>query len=441
MKTISYRLSAFVFLFSLFVIWLPGALSAESNIIFNLEDTVDKAIQANLGLSISQEEIKAAQAQKKSSRSAFLPAFSVAYQYERYDEELRSALFGVTRPQNEYTFAATVTQPVFTGFALLNQYRIAALGLDAAMLNERLVRRKIILAAQKVYFTILKALKLLKVAQERVTQIDAHKKVAKNFYEVGMTPLNDYLQAQVELANAHQGRFVAQNNLDLAEANFNTLLRRPLHEPVRLQDVLTFRPLQYDLASCFSNAFDQRIEIKIADLDTAIAAKQIKLAQKNFFPTISLQGTYFQIGNEWDLTGNTGVSDPDGWSLSAKAQWTLWEWGKSYYGVKEKRHRHSQAQQKQEDILDQIRLEVKQSFLKTQEAENNIRSVEKAIEQAKENFRINQERYKEQVATSTEVLDAQTLLSLTMTNYYNALYDFKIAKATLYYAMGREAIE
>jgi outer membrane protein TolC len=39
--------------------------------------------------------------------------------------------------------------------------------------------------------------------------------------------------------------------------------------------------------------------------------------------------------------------------------------------------------------------------------------------------------------TSTDVLDAQTLLSRTMTNYYNALYDSKISKAYLYWAMGQ----
>ena len=63
------------------------------------------------------------------------------------------------------------------------------------------------------------------------------------------------------------------------------------------------------------------------------------------------------------------------------------------------------------------------------------------IEQAKESFRISEERYKEQMATSTDVLDARTLLSKTMTNYYNALYDFKISKAALYRAMGREVME
>ena len=92
-------------------------------------------------------------------------------------------------------------------------------------------------------------------------------------------------------------------------------------------------------------------------------------------------------------------------------------------------------------VFDNIYLEVKTAYLRTQEAERAIKTVEKAIEQAKENFRINQERYKEQISTQTDVLIAQTLLSRTMTNYYNALYAFKISKATLYRTIGQEVIE
>ena len=89
----------------------------------------------------------------------------------------------------------------------------------------------------------------------------------------------------------------------------------------------------------------------------------------------------------------------------------------------------------------QIRQRVKRAFLKNLETEINIVTIQKAIEQAKENYRINQEQFKEQVATSTDVLIAQTLLTSTMTNYYNALYDFKISKAALYRAMGQEVME
>ena len=84
---------------------------------------------------------------------------------------------------------------------------------------------------------------------------------------------------------------------------------------------------------------------------------------------------------------------------------------------------------------------MKRAYLRTRAAEKFIATVETAIEQAEENFRINEERYKEQVATATDVLIAQTLLSRTKTNYYSALYEYKIAKASLYRAMGQETME
>jgi outer membrane protein TolC len=101
----------------------------------------------------------------------------------------------------------------------------------------------------------------------------------------------------------------------------------------------------------------------------------------------------------------------------------------------------SQALDQQTETEENLSLEVKRAYLKTAETEKNVGTAEKSIEQARENLRINQERYKEQVATTTDVLDAQTLLARAMTNYYNALYDFKIAKASLLRAMGQDTTE
>jgi outer membrane protein TolC len=184
-----------------------------------------------------------------------------------------------------------------------------------------------------------------------------------------------------------------------------------------------------------------RLEIKIIDLEVKITEKKLDIEQKDYYPSISLTGSYYRLGTEWDVNGGVDISNPDSWNIIAVASWNFWEWGKTRYGVKEKLSRLSQIRYKRDAIHDNISLEVKQAYLKTKEAEKKIATVEKAIEQAKENFRINKERYKEQVATSTDVLDAQTLLSRTTTNYYNALYDYKIAKASLYRATGQEVLK
>jgi outer membrane protein TolC len=70
-------------------------------------------------------------------------------------------------------------------------------------------------------------------------------------------------------------------------------------------------------------------------------------------------------------------------------------------------------------------------------AEKNISTAEKAIEQAEENLRMNEERYKYQVATQTDVVNAVTLLAQARTNYYGTLSDFNVAKAQLERSMGR----
>ena len=57
-------------------------------------------------------------------------------------------------------------------------------------------------------------------------------------------------------------------------------------------------------------------------------------------------------------------------------------------------------------------------------------------DQGEEIFRMNEERYKQQVATSTDVLDAQTLLTQARSNYFNALSEHNIAWARLERAMG-----
>lgn len=324
---------------------------------------------------------------------------------------------------------------------MLRQYDIAELGLDTAKVKEQLRRQDIILDAKNAYFQLLQTQKLYNIAKQTVVQISSQKEVADNFYQVGMSPLNDLLQAQVELANAKQELIVAKNNLDNAESNFNTLLRRPINTPVVLKDILDYSPFEETLEYCLSEAEKNRIEIKIADMEIEISQKEIQLAKKDYYPSIDLKGNYFNYGTQWDVDGGEGIYDPSGWNIQAVAKWNFWEWGRTSYGVKEKQSRLVQAQLQKKEIFDNIYLEVKTAYLRTQEAERAIKTVEKAIEQAKENFRINQERYKEQISTQTDVLIAQTLLRRTETNYYNALYAFKISKATLYRSIGQEVIE
>lgn len=453
----------FVILFIYPFCAFAASLTEEPLEVFTLEQTIKRALASNLNLQRSKEAVNEAAAVRNAQATNFLPTLTATYRYTHHNEAMTSPSFttpdinitgppaftipGMTipgyivQPQDEYAFVLTATQPLFTGFGLMNGYRLADLGLDAARINEKLTRLEIIYKAKEAFYLLLKARKILDVVEETVSQVSAHRDVAANFYEVGLIPLNDLLKSEVELANVKQELVSAENNLELARSNYNLVLHRPVNSPVEIVDIFSYMPFENNLDYCLAVANRNRLEVKIATLQVKMAKTEMRIAQKDYFPTVTLQSNYYQLGTDWDVHGGEGIMDTYSWDVVAEAQWNFWEWGRSYFQVKEKESRVKQAQLQLETLEDQILLEVKRSYLKTREAEKNIVTIKKAIHQAQENFRITQERYKEQMSTSTDVLDAQTLLSRTMTNYYNALYNLKLSKASLYKSMSVESIQ
>jgi outer membrane protein len=79
---------------------------------------------------------------------------------------------------------------------------------------------------------------------------------------------------------------------------------------------------------------------------------------------------------------------------------------------------------------------VQTASLAVQETGERIRVTEKSVAQGEENLRLNQERYREQVGTATEVVDAVTLLTKARVNFFNARYDHQLAKAQFLWAVG-----
>jgi outer membrane protein len=415
----------------------------------DLTQTILAAIKANLRLKQTQDDVDAAQADRNARVTEFFPTLSTEYGYIRRDEATVQALgiqgAGVqnvlTNPKDEYNFITFFRQPIFTGFALINRYKIADLGLDVAEFTERITRQDVILDAKNAYYSVLKNQKLVDVARDQVKQIASQKEVSENMYQVGMSPLNDLLQDQVRLANAKQRLITAQNNLAISKSQFNTLLIRPVNAPVVIRDILDYIPFEYDIDYCLAQAEANRMEIEVADLEVEIAEKDYNLSKQDYYPSVNLIGRWTRRGTDWDVDGGEGIGDKEFWDIRATATWNFWEWGRTTYGVRERLSRLSRAKHRRKEILVDIDLEVKEAYLRTIESEQNIVTVEKAIEQAKENLRITEERFKEQVSTSTDVLVAQALLTDTETNYFNALYDFKIAKAVLYRAIGMDKYE
>jgi outer membrane protein len=414
----------------------------EEAVPLTLEQSIDIALKQSVIVQSAREGVTASEARKKEAFTGFLPKLSTTYNYTHNDpaqyikQPPPSPITNLTiGTQDNYTWSLDARQPLFTGGRLKANYDISRLGLDASKQEEMGTVQDIVLEVKRSYFTILKAKRLVGVAKQSVEQFIAQKDLAKNFYEVGLVPRNDYLQAEVRLADGTQSLVRSENRLEESRARFNTILRRPISTPVTVVDILDYKPYGKDFDECLQTAMNNRPEIQVFALKAEQAGKKVKVVESEFYPSVNLVGSYQRYGDSADLNGSV-YRNPENWTVAAVATWDLWEWGRTKYSRDASVSQEKQAVNALTNVKDQVALEVKNAWLAVKEAEKLIAVTRTSIEQADENYRINQERYREQVSRMTDVLDALTLLTYARASFSNALSDYQISLAALERAMG-----
>ncbi len=431
-----------MFALAVFLLFLPSAASAQA---LTLEESIAIALKNSHILNIAKEGVKGAQAQKKEALTGFLPKFSTTFGYTRLNDEPNFYFPGfppvipagrmVTGTIDNYNWGIEARQPLFAGGGILANYQAFKIAEDSAQVEETARSLDVVQDVKIAYFNILRAQRLTKTAIQQVEMLAAHCEVAENFYRVGLIPKNDMLQAEVELANGRQTLVKAKNGVESTKTKLNTILKRDVLTAVEVVDILDYQPLRQSFEECLETARQRRPELKISTLKVEQAGKMVRATQSEYFPAVSLVGNYGRFGDSASLSG-TQYKDRESWQVMAVANWNFWEWGKTKYRVDAGKARENQALDQSRELNDQIALEIQNAFLVLQEAESQIAVSKKVIEQAEENFRIAEARYKERVARSTEVLDAQTLLTKAKAEYANALADYNIAYARLQRAMG-----
>ena len=402
----------------------------------SLKESIGIALQQSPTIQSAQSAIKEAQYRRLGAVSDFLPQVNMQYSYTRFDKAPFSLVLGIpTGTRDNYNWSTSVSQPVFTGGALTNSYLLAKIGVDIAKVDLEKTKRDLVLEVKISYYAVLTAEKGVEVAQQAVAQFESHYTVAQAFFEVGITAKNDVLQVEVELAQTRQNLIAAEHNLEVARAVFNTLQRRDINEPVRLAETLEYTPLTIDMNALYGEALRERPEIRLSDLGIESAKKEVGIAASKLFPQLSIVYTYERLGDDPTVEGSPFTRMHD-WNVMGVAQWTVWDWGKAWWGVGESKARVFQAECDLQRVKDGVILEVQAAALKVTEARKNIQVAETAVSQAEEDARINEERFKGQVGTTTDVLDSLTRLTQARTNYYSALSDYNVAKARLQRTIG-----
>jgi outer membrane protein len=403
----------------------------------NLKEALRLAWKANPSLQVSRLEQLIADQERIRARSGFLPKVKSEVSQTLYDlaTELQvqsGPASGVSFPitnNNFWTSKVTIDQTVFDFWATSSRYQAAVLGQAASRLDTNQTRDNIFLLVCQGYFKVLRGEKLVLVAQQEIVQLSDQLHDAQNLYEFGLTTYNDVLQAEVALADAKQRLITAKNDVVNAKSALNKLIGLPIATPLSLAEEkdLAARPLK--LADASDLALKQRSDLRAATSRIEQGEKNITQTKALFFPKF-----YAQAGHLWEQ--NNAYVDDSQWFAILGFRWSLFTGLDTRAQVQQAKKKVEQLKVQRQDLSDQVRLDVQTAYLALKETAERIRVTEKAVAQGKENLRLNRERYREQVGTATEVVDASTLITKTRVNFYNARYDHQLAKAQFLWAVG-----
>ena len=223
--------------------WLlvvPAIAAAET-----LDEAWLIALESHNRIAAASAELDAATDELSLAKAERLPRVDLNSAYTQFDTAPRFA-FGdsfISPPffddDDVLTTSALATLPLYTSGLL--PHSIAAADANARAAEHQLtgVRQDIKLGVAVRYVQVLRAQRRLAVAKSTVTTLNAHTLDAKNQFDTGAVPQNDYLAASVSLADAEQRLLQAVNELDMAHADYNRMLGRALDDTVALESTLT----------------------------------------------------------------------------------------------------------------------------------------------------------------------------------------------------------
>ena len=403
----------------------------ESGKVFSLSECVSIALDASPQILYSQADIIQKQYSLESSKKNLYPSFFFIYGYQ-YNPDAYAPYGAI---EDYYNYAFTVEQPIYRGRALVTGVELSELDLELSKSSLSQTKNDIILAVHEAYYNLLKTRKFEEVAVQSVEERKAHLKDAEAFYKAGLIPKNDMLQSEVQLAGAQIELLRAKNLSTMALARLNTLLRRPVETQIAVEDILKYEPSDISWEQSVEQAKKYRPELRQGEIVVEQADKNIILSRAPYLPAVSVSANYLKQGDN-PLAQDYPFGPSEVKTAMATLEWRFWAWGQSKDEMAAARYNMKKAQESQAELLDNIILQVRGAYVDTLEAEYNIGVTEKAIEQAEEDFRINQSRFKAQLSTTTNVLDAQTRLTRAKIEYFNALYNYRISLMRLAWSTG-----
>lgn len=392
-----------------------------SSYALNIEQAVDLAIKNNLELEQQKYLYEQSRENVNLNRSGFLPKVNLGYEYNNRDEGIGEQL------DKESMASAVVSYNLFNGFSDFNTLNSAKFLEKSSKFLLRAKREDIIFSTKNAYILLLNNTKSFLTYEDAYKLFDKQYLDAKIKFEQGLLAKNDLLQVHVNLLGAQQNVINAKKDLKIAKLNLSNILGGTDLSNENIEDLkqIDFEDKKYD-----KKALEKRSEIQALKMNIE-SYKSLEKAQKgSFLPVIDASYSARKYGDD---SGLSSREDYPGHQETATvtASWNLYNGGVNYSQIKiylaQKKELLSKLQRTSLDI----NLQYESAILELDVAKQNFKTSKLGLEQARENYNIVNNRFNEGISSTTDLVDANYLLTKAKQRYFNSYYNTFLSIAAL----------
>lgn len=261
---------------------------------WTLKECVDYAIENNITVKQSENNIALAEVDKRGAIGNFIPNLNLNTNAGWNSGLTTDVTTGVLINQTTQTTNGGISSGVaiYRGLRNQNELRRAELSILASQYQLDKIKDDISLFVINAYLEVLFSKEAVNVAIPQVEITKEQLDRTQQLVEAGTLPRGDLLDVEATLANDEQNLIITQNRVRLAIISLAQLLQLEDYEnfDIANEEIETL-PLinlaDYSVDKIYNKALETRNEIKVAQANIEIAESDIKLAKGALQPTLT----------------------------------------------------------------------------------------------------------------------------------------------------------
>jgi outer membrane protein len=442
-RTVFMRCAACCLVLFLMLLFAVSAEATETKTL-SLEDCIDIALRNNPEIGVSKEGLERMESGLLQNYGQLLPSFAVSFstgrafygpssiQYDAQGRPVQTEGFNY----NSYAFNMSSSITIFDGGGNISRIRSSIKNRDAAREEYRYTKDIITAMVINKYYNFVRAKMLLVVAEEGVEQAQRNLDRSEALLEVGSATRADVLKARVLHSNTRLTHIRAKNAVEFAREDLLSVLSTRDEQTIDVDTTMVIRFQEPDIDEEIGHALANRPDLKSLELSKSAARVSIAAAKSGWWPRIAAGFNYGWSDRKMAENLNF-FQDEYSWSVGATVSLNLFDRFVTNSNVGMAKADYRRAEYSLEKAkLDAIK-EVKNLGFIINEAKERIVVASETVEQAREDLRLAEERYRVGAGTMLETIDAQVALTQAKADVIEAKCDYLIAVADLARATGR----